>query len=359
MDLELYKRHFREKALNSGFSEETIIKCLKYSEVLASKNLPVIYNSYHLAGLVGYKHSYLSRAIISTDFFYRKFKIQKKNGKYREISEPLPGLKEIQYFILKEILYKQKVSKYCKSYIPKKKFREYLKYHSNEKQVLTLDIKDFFPSIKYEFIYTYFMNLGYARDVSYFLATLCSYVPKAPKGEKTDLSKRFLPQGAPTSPYLSNLILSNFDDLVAKYCNENKLKYTRYADDMTFSGDIIQKDELISFVQSELNKIGLKLNIDKINFMKQNVPQIVSGVIINKKVQLTKEDRNKIRNVMYYISKFGLEDHLNRTNEKRDYFVFHLLGKIQYGLSLNPNDHELKRYKEILIEEKKKYYSNS
>lgn len=189
------------------------------------------------------------------------------------------------------------------------------------------------------------------------MACLCSYTIKTPKGEKINISKRFLPQGAPTSPYLSNLILSNFDDLVAKYCNDNKLKYTRYADDMTFSGDIIQKDELISFVQSELNKIGLKLNFEKINFMKQSVPQIVSGVIINKKVQLRKEDRNKIRNIMYFISKFGLEDHLKRTNEKRDYFVFHLLGKIQYGLSLNPNDLELKRYKEILIEEKKKYYN--
>ncbi|POR16920.1 reverse transcriptase, partial [Flavobacterium columnare] len=253
MDLELYKSLFREKARSSGFSEETIIKCLNYSKVLISKNLPVIYNSYHLSGLVGYKHSYLTRAIISTDFFYRKFKIKKKNGTYREISEPLPSLKEIQHFILKEILYKQKVSKYCKSYIPKKKFREYLKYHTNEKQVLTLDIEDFFPSIKYEYIYSYFFKLGYARDVSYVLANLCSYATKASKGKKTDITKRFLPQGAPTSPYLSNLILSNFDDSVAKYCNENKLKYTRYADDMTFSGDNIQKDELINFVKTELN----------------------------------------------------------------------------------------------------------
>ena len=77
MDFELYKKQFREKAIISGFSEDTIIKCLIYSEKLISKNLPIIYNSYHLAGLVGYKHSYLSRAINSTDFFYRKLKFKK------------------------------------------------------------------------------------------------------------------------------------------------------------------------------------------------------------------------------------------------------------------------------------------
>lgn len=357
VNFELYKKEFREKALNSGFSEEIIIKCLNYSEKLLSKNLPIIYNSYHLSGLVGYEHSYLSRAILSTEFFYRKFRVQKKNGNFREISEPLPSLKEIQYFILKEILYKQKVSKFCKSYIPKKKFREYLKYHNNEKQILTLDIEDFFPSIKFNYILNYFLQLGYAKDVSYFLSNLCTYATKEKKGQKVDISNRYLPQGAPTSPYLSNLILSKFDDSVAKYSNDNKLKYTRYADDMTFSGDLIEKEQLINFIKEELIKIGLRLNSEKTNFMKQNVPQIISGVIVNKKIQLPKEERNKLRNSMYYISKFGLEDHVKRTNEKRDYYVFHLLGKIQYGLSLNPEDKELIRYKEILIEEKKKYYS--
>lgn len=357
-DFELYKKQFREKALNSGFSEEIIIKCLNYSENLFSKNLPIIYNSYHLAGLVGYQHTYLSRAISSTEFFYRKFNIQKKNGNYREISEPLPSLKEIQYFILREILYKQKVSRYCKSYIPKKKFKEYLKYHTNEKQVLTLDIENFFPSINFDIILDYFSGLGYSRDVSFYLSNLCTYSTITKKGEKkVDNTKRFLPQGAPTSPYLSNLILIKFDETIATYCRDRQIKYSRYADDMAFSGKQIERDNLVQFIEQELKKIGLKLNKDKTNFMKQNVKQIISGVIVNKKLQLPKSERNNIRKIMYFISKYGLEDHLKKTNEKRDYYLLHLLGKIQYGLSLNPEDTELIKYKEILIEEKKKYYS--
>ncbi|MCH3885450.1 hypothetical protein [Tenacibaculum aquimarinum] len=77
-NFEAYRKAFTEKALKNGFSDENIFRCLYYSENLSKKNLPIIYNSYHLAGVVGYKHSYLSRSIISTSFFYRHFKIKKR-----------------------------------------------------------------------------------------------------------------------------------------------------------------------------------------------------------------------------------------------------------------------------------------
>ncbi|MBL1220144.1 RNA-directed DNA polymerase [Chryseobacterium sp. L7] len=351
-DFESYKKIFREKALNSAYSEENIIKCLKYSENLVNNNLPIIYNSYHLSGLVGYQHDYLSRAILSTEFFYRHFKIEKKNGKSRKISEPLPSLKEIQYFILKEILYKQKVSKFCKSYIPKKKFKEYLRFHSNEKEVLTLDIKDFFPSIKFNLIHNYFSKIGYSKDVALYLSCLCTYTDVNVE-KKNNTSIRYLPQGAPTSPYLSNLVLIDFDNDVANYCSEKKLKYTRYADDMAFSGDLIVKNELVEFVNAQLKKYNLELNDEKINYMKQNVPQIISGVVVNKKLQLPRKERNDIRKVMYFIIKYGIESHIEKTQETREYYISYLLGRIQYALNLNPNDAELKKYKDFLVELKK------
>ncbi len=347
-DFETYKKIFREKALNSAYSEENIIKCLRYGENLVDNNLPIIYNSYHLSGLVGYKHDYLTRAILSTEFFYRHFQVKKKNGNSRKISEPLPSLKEIQYFILKEILYKQKSSKYCKSYIPKKKFKEYLRFHTNEKEVLTLDIEDFFSSIKYNLVEQYFLKIGYARDLALYLSCLCTYSDVKEEKELSTLI-RYLPQGAPTSPYLSNLILADFDDEIAEYCFNLKIKYTRYADDMAFSGDSIAKNELIKFVKDKLLNYNLKLNENKINYMKQNVPQIISGVIVNKKLQLPKKDRNDIRKVMYFIMKHGIESHLQKTNETREYYISHLLGRIQYALNLNPNDENLKKYKQFLI----------
>ena len=351
-NFEAYKKKFIEKAKESAYSEELIQKCIIYGKKLNDKKLPIIYSSYHLSRLVGYSHSYLTRASISTSFFYRSFNILKKNGSLRNILEPLPSLKQIQYFILREILYTQKPSKYCKSYIPKKKFRDYLKYHSNEKEVLSLDIKDFFPSIKYNVVYDLFdSQLEYAKDVSEYLALLCTYHPLVKNKSEYNRYNRNLPQGAPTSPYLSNLILKKLDDNIAIFCKNKNIKYTRYADDMTFSGTNIPKEELIEFIKKELSDLGLNLNDSKTNFMKQNRPQIVSGVIVNKKLQLPKSIRNDIRKVMYFIKKYGIEDHMKKINEEQSYYINHLLGKIQYGLDLNPNDEKLKQYKNILIYE--------
>ncbi|PVV55984.1 reverse transcriptase family protein [Chryseobacterium sp. HMWF035] len=341
-----YKKKFTELAISSGYSEEYIEKCLKYSEPLLNKNLPVIYSINHLSALVGYSQSYLTRSMISTSFFYRHFKIKKRNGNLRSISEPLPSLKEIQNFILKEILYTQKVSKYCKSYIPKKNIIEYLKYHVNEKEILTLDLQDFFPSIKFELIKNFFLQLGYSDEVSYYLSTLTTYCDKQ---EKFDDSQRYLPQGASTSPYLSNLILKDFDNNIGKFC-KNRIKYTRYADDLAFSGDNIPSEDIIDFVNKELEKLSLKLNPKKINFMKQNTPQIISGVVVNNKMQLPKQQRNEIRQKMYFINRFGIESHLERIQEKRENYIPHLLGRIQYALNLNPDDLELKKYKKDLQE---------
>lgn len=340
-----YRKKFSELALSSGYSKEFVEKCLSYSESLLSKDLPVIYSIKHLSKLVGYNQSYLTRSIISTSFFYRHFKIKKKNGKLRSISEPLPSLKEVQYFILKEILYTQKVSKFCKSYIPKKNIKEYLKYHVNEKELLTLDLEDFFPSIKYELVYNYFLQLGYSTNVSFYLSGITTYCDLQ---ENFDKNERYLPQGAPTSPYLSNLILKKFDDNLGSYCSDNKIKYTRYADDMAFSGDNVSSKNIIDFVSKELKELGLKLNLEKVNFMKQNTQQIISGVIVNHKMQLPKQQRNEIRQKMHFIIKFGINSHLERIQEKRDNYLLHLLGKIQYALNLNPDDSEIQEYKKIL-----------
>ena len=340
-----YSKKFTELAEAKGYSNIYIEKCLNYANPLFRNNVPVIYSVNHLSQLVGYNPSYLTRSIISTSFFYREFKIKKKNGKLRKISEPLPSLKEIQYFILHNILYNLKDSKFCKSYLPKKNFIVYLKFHVDEKEILTLDLEDFFPSLKYELVYNFFSELGYSKDVSMYLSCITTYVDKQKLFEK---EKRYLPQGSPTSPYLSNLLLRKFDDELGKYCYEKKIKYTRYADDLAFSGEKIDKDDLIKFVKQKIDLYNLKLNKDKINYMKQNTQQIISGVIVNKKLQLPKSKRSEIRKNMYYINNFGLQSHLERINEKRDNYVLHMLGLIQYGLTLNPNDNELIKYKEQL-----------
>jgi len=334
-----YEKQFTEKAIANGYSEDNLRKCLNYAKPIISKGFPVIYNTSHLSSLVGYNKNYIKRAVLHTKYFYREFTITKKNGEPRFLLEPLPSLKEIQYWILNNILNNHKISRYAKGYVHKRSIKDHVKYHTNEAKVLTLDIKKFFDNILFEQTENIFKNIGYSDIISNLLTKLC-YLDKK------------LPQGAPTSPSISNIILFEFDNTISKYCAENKLKYTRYADDLAFSGDI-NKVELIRLVKLELKKIGLKLNNDKTKLMKQNQPQIISGIIVNKKVQIPKSKRNKIRNEMFYIKKFGLQNHLIKTKETKTYYLKHLIGRINYLLSINPKDSEFIEYKKCLNELRK------
>ena len=126
------------------------------------------------------------------EHFYRHFSIPKKNGSFRSIDEPLPDLKYVQTWILRNILEQCSVSEYAKAFVKGRTLKHNARFHRAQNVVVTMDIKDFFPSISIDEIVNIFENMGYFHDVSCFLAYLCCY-------------NGTLPQGAPTSPYLSNM----------------------------------------------------------------------------------------------------------------------------------------------------------
>lgn len=342
MTFEYYELNFRKKALLSGYSEENIQKCLKYAKPLIEQELPVIYNTANLAALVGYKKNYLKKAALFTTYFYREFSIKKYKGGVRILKEPLPSLKEIQFWILENILYKISVSKYAKAYIPHRNLLDNAKYHKNKTVVLGLDITDFFSSINRESIEDIFLSLHYSSNISNLLSKLCC-------------CDDILPQGAPTSPYLSNLYMRNFDEVVSSYCKENSIKYSRYADDLTFSGDF-DTDQIIAFVKQKLSEINLFLNDNKTNVMRKNTRQIVTGIVTNEKLQIPKYKRDQIRQEIYYIKKLGLQQHLLNTKNSRNNYLYHLIGKINFALHINPEDKNMKAYYEFI---KSKLPSNS
>lgn len=336
MTFDYYENQFRKKALKSGFSEDEIQKCLKYAEPIIKKGLPVIYNTSNLSAFVGYRKNYLKRAALFTPYFYRKFYIKKRGAEkdkknLREIKEPLPSLKEIQIWILNNILYSIHPNKFAKAYIPNRNVLDNVRYHRNKSKVVSLDIKDFFPSIKRSYVEKIFLNMGYSSNVSNLLSKLCC-------------CEDILPQGAPTSPYLSNIYLFDFDNKIGKYCVALNIRYTRYADDMIFSGDF-EEQSLIDFVAGELSKINLSMNLDKIKVMTPNTRQIATGIVLNKTIQIPKSQRLFIRQEIYYIKKFGLSEHLLKTQNNRANYLNHLLGKINYALSINPQDIKMKEYR--------------
>lgn len=101
-----------------------------------------------------------------------------------------------------------------------------------------------------------------------------------------------LPQGAPTSPMLSNIVLEDFDNEIGLYAIEQKIRYTRYADDMTFSGDF-NAGKVISKVKRQLNDLGLKLNDEKTRTRGRGQRQEVTGIVVNEKMQLPRSERKR------------------------------------------------------------------
>lgn len=337
MKWEKYNDLFTKKAITSGFTHDEICDFLNYAKILFDKKIPIIYDQRHLSLLVGYNEEYLYKVTNSQKSFYRTFKIQKRSGGVRKISEPLPSLKEIQRWILDEILSKCRVSAYAKAYRPNKSVKDNAIFHLNQSIILTLDIRDFFSSLKWKSVFKLFCDIGYSIPVSMMLSKICCLNDS-------------LPQGAPTSPTISNILMNNVDKRISAFTKSKNIHYTRYADDMTFSGDFIP-GMVIKFVSNVLKDHNLDINKKKIRVRKKNQRQEVTGIIVNnEEMRVIKEKRKKIRQSLYYIQKYGLSSHLQKIHNNRANYIRHLLGIINFMLFINPKDDEVKNYKRILME---------
>lgn len=331
----MYERKFRELAEEKRRSPRKIEEWLAYAKKLYSKNLPIIFDQTHLALLLGIDNEYLHRMSNAPEFFYRTFYIQKRNGKRRRIDEPLPDLKKVQSWILNEILYKVPCSKFAKAYVPNICIKDNSRFHRKQKIVMTVDLKDFFPSIKSGFILNLFLSIGYNLPTAVILTRLSCL-------------RESLPQGAPTSAYLSNLVMLQFDNIISRYCTAHNIRYTRYADDLTFSGDF-DIAALLYLIDKELKYLNLQRNPKKFKVMRNGNRQTATGIIVNEKQQLPREYRMKIRQEVHYIQQFGLDDHLAHIGETRANYLDHLIGKIDYSLFVNPKDEKMKSYREIIL----------
>ena len=191
-----------------------------------------------------------------------------------------------------------------------------------------MDIKDFFPSIRKKYINAVFKRMGYTAAVSKVLTELVTY-------------KNCLPQGAPTSPALSNIIMYQADKRILSYARTKELRYTRYADDLTISGDF-NPAEVISFIEMVVKETGFKVNRNKTRVIKQSSQQIVTGIVVNEKLQVPKFKRKQLRQELYYIKKFGLDSHISQKQIRNAHYVPHLLGLANHMLHINPNDKDAK-----------------
>lgn len=299
----------------------------KYNELLSSFNLV---NTSDIKKI----NKILYGISNNIDLNYEEIIIKKKNKNLRYLNEPSPILKSIQKRILKNVLEEKMISKCAYAY--KKGLSTILnaKSHVGCKVILKLDIENFFDNINFYKVYNSCFNENlYPKKLGMLLTNLCVYNGK-------------LPQGSPTSGYISNIVLRNFDCNIDAYCKDKNINYTRYSDDMTFSGDFdIRK--LIKFVNELLYKEGFRLNKSKIKVVLNTTRQQVTGIVVNEKLNLSKNYKRKIRQEVYYILKYGVKSHIKKRNINLscNRYLSVLLGKINYVLTVNPNDKEFINYK--------------
>ena len=270
------------------------------------------------------------------DKHYRNIFIPKHDGSKRKLSIPDLILKRVQRSIADNILADYPISRYAMAYTKGSSVQKNASLHVGKQKILKLDIDGFFDHITYSTVKDcVFCKENYSEPIRILLTMLCYY-------------KESLPQGAPTSPAITNIIMYDFDEKIGKYCEENNISYTRYCDDITFSGDFDEK-LVISFVKDELRELGLFLKSRKTAVIPKTKRQTVTGIVVNEKIGLTKEYKNKIRQEIYYIKKYGIDGHLSKIGEpNKQHYLNSLKGRVAFVLQTIPDDEEFLRYKEFL-----------
>lgn len=303
-----------------------------------------ILNTYHLSNLIGIRWEIFKQIISNIDDNYSSFEIKKKAGGLRSIESPSEELYYCQKFVKEEILENIRVFSGAYGFVKGKSIKMNAVVHARSQQMISLDIEDFFGSFKTPRIYYVFNSLcNYSKEVSMVLTKLCTY-------------KGVLPQGAPTSPILSNICFYKVDLKIKTICDENSLIYSRYADDISISSKEKFVDDIVYEIETILKKSGFGINISKSRTYKEQ-PFLITGLkIMNQTVCIPNTYVKKIKTELYFIEKFGLDSHLEylRINQNiyNKNYLEHLFGKIMFVREINKRigNALIDDYNRILIE---------
>lgn len=321
---EIYIESLRAKIKENKKGIRYTNACVDYASRLLDNNLPVIFDLKHFSLLLGFKTlDLLNLLFANEDNLYMKAYIPKKNGDQRELIIPTVNIKYIQKWILENILNKIKISDFATGFRKGYSIVNNAEIHLNSDCVINMDIKNFFPSITQERVFRIFNYYGYTKKISFVLSKFCTY-------------NGILPQGAPTSPCISNICSMKVDKRISKLCEKFEAKYSRYADDITISGNtgIRKCIEIITLI---LKEEGFAVNDKKTRVLTKNKRQEITGLNINSgKVTVSKKYKREINKEIYFLIKYGENEHLNVINCKKSFYKEHLYGKVYFVNMVEP-----------------------
>ena len=284
----------------------------------------------------------LVKLVKEHDRYYRWAYIPKSDGKsMRCLSMPDCQLAQEQRWIYENILKKMPVSPYACAYQKDMTLRDCAKPHRGKAVLLHLDIRDFFGSITEGQVRAVLRRgTGYSESTASFLAALCCH-------------NGHLPQGACTSPALSNLVMRRVDSMLECLTEGMGYAYTRYADDIFISGDIDKPQAVIWQARDILRSKGFALNEEKTRVLhREGQSMRVVGIVVNEKLQVSREYRRRVRQEVYYLRKYGMnaKDYRYSAEWGEEHYLWKLLGKVSYILQINPEDRQAQKDKAYLLE---------
>jgi len=276
--------------------------------------------------------------------------LSKKSGAIRLIEAPKSRLKTLQRRILSDILNKIPPHAAAHGFVPRRSTQTFIAPHVAKRVVLKMDLRDFFPSITGVRIQTIFRMLGYPEAVADLLGGISTNaVPRSAWNEAAAEADRdqlyearmvhtrpHLPQGAPTSPALANICAYRADCRLTGLARSAGAEYTRYADDLAFSGgDEFERgvERFSTHVAAILIEEGFSVNHRKTRIMRQGVRQRLVGLVANECANVVGTDFDRLKATLHNCVRLGAQSQ-NKTGHPR--FRAHLAGRIGWVESINP-----------------------
>jgi retron-type reverse transcriptase len=272
-------------------------------------DVPELKTKKDLAKLLGVKPTILhsaSRPGTGPGSGYVEFEIPKRTGGKRRISAPRAPLKKIQRAILDQILAKLPTHPAAHGFIEDRSTVSNASPHVGAAVVLRIDIENFFPTVHYRRVFGFFSSM-YGEEISKLLAHLTTHRPKLDDG--TVVWPGALPQGAPTSPAIANLVCRRLDARLSALATKVSANYTRYADDLTFSfRDAPPRlGRFLWWVNAILQQEGFAENIKKRRIMRKGNRMAVTGLVVNEKVGIPRDERRKFKAILANCKRHGVE----------------------------------------------------
>jgi len=249
---------------------------------LMASDLPPLVRPEIISFVFGISYSLLLSMSRNPENYYRTYKIKKYRGGTRQIEAPRRFLKLVQRWIYDYILGRVNMPISVHGFVLGKDIFSNVRVHLDSRNIMVVDIRDFFPSIGSKRVWHVFRELGFPVKVANRLTGLCTFQGR-------------LPQGAPTSPALANIIFSPVDIDLVHLAEEWECNYTRYADDLVFSGTRVFSKGDVAHIAEILSESGFTINVKKSRIIGSGGRQMIAGLVANQKGFPPREKRMEWR----------------------------------------------------------------